>query len=293
MVRKVDAALDLRALWRKPAAQDPLLAFGTDPSIEALHRYWAAMIDVTYEPRQGIIGLAARAFEPEDAIAIATAIVAESRALVNRLTEAAREDAVKFTRADVTEARARLEAVRGEMRAFRDANRTILPETEVAAQATLLAALQDKLADALVDRAALGETTRPDDPRIAQADRRVAAITAQIAAERRRLAGVGGPGGGDAADGAGTIAGRLGAYEALSIELDFAAQSYLAAETAHLLARAEAARISRYANLHLEPTRPERAEYPDRAVIGLLGSALLLITWAIGVLIVWNIRDSR
>ncbi|HEU0223551.1 MAG TPA: hypothetical protein VFR34_15250 [Paracoccaceae bacterium] len=287
MVVKVDARLDLRRLWRKRAAEDPVLSLGEDPSIEALVGFWHWMVDVIYEPRQGIIGLEVRAFEAEDARAIAQAIVEESRILINRLSEAAREDAVRFARADLEEARARLEAERARVRAFRDENRIILPDAEVAGQTGLLNVLQSMLAETVISRTQLLDTTRQGDPRLGRAERRVKAITEQIAAERRRLATE------EAGLAEATIAARLSRFEELRIDLEFAEQAYLKAQAAHDAARAEAHRLSRYVNVHVQPTLAESARYPDRITLGVLVTLMFVVSWLILVLIAYNIRDSR
>ena len=54
------------------------------------------MVQVDLETHAGIIHVRANAFTPEDATAIASAILAESSALINRLSDQAREDAVRF-----------------------------------------------------------------------------------------------------------------------------------------------------------------------------------------------------
>lgn len=284
MVARVAAAIDVRALWRKPAERDFWYALGPDDSIEALVAYWPRMVRVTYEARQGILGLEVRAFAPEDARAIAERIVAEARDLVNRLSEAALADAIRYSRAELDEARARLEAERQRLRSFRDENRIILPEAEVAGQTGLLNVLQSLLAEALIERARLLETTRPGDPRLAQAERRIDAITRQVAEERRRLAGD--------AEGA-TIVARLGRFEELSVELDLAQRMYLAARAAHDAARAEAARLSRYVRLHIAPTLAGAPTHPERLTIGASVTILLLVGWTVLVLVAYNIRDTR
>ncbi|GIX12306.1 MAG: hypothetical protein KatS3mg118_0265 [Paracoccaceae bacterium] len=156
IVARIDRRLDLRGIYRREAARDPLLSLGPDDSIEALTRYWRRMVDVAYEPRQGIIHLRVRAFTPQDAQAINRAIVEESRRLVDALNEAARADAVRYAEQDLAEARARLEALWAELRAFRNRNQVVLPGADAAARVALIGWLQDRMAEALVERATLG-----------------------------------------------------------------------------------------------------------------------------------------
>ena len=148
------------------------------------------MVQVDLESRAGIIDVRANAFTPEDARAIARAILAESSALVNRLSDQAREDAVRFAREELAEAEANLREQRAKLADFRREHRLVDPTADVAGQIGLLNALQGELAKAMVERDELLTFAGADDQRVLQADRRIDAINERIEAERstpRRL----------------------------------------------------------------------------------------------------------
>ena len=161
----------------------------------------------------------------------------------------------------------------------------------------LLSVLEQQLAEALIDADLLRETTRPGDPRLAQAERRIGVIEARIEAERRHL-GVGG-GGGTGAD----YATLLSEFERLAVDRQFAEESYTAALAAFDQAQAEARRKSRYLAAHIKPTLAETAQHPKRAMLCFAGStdrtltALIgffaLCAWAIGALVFYSLRDRR
>jgi len=147
--------------------------------------------------------------------------------------------------------------------------------------------LQAQLADTLVELDLLREVARPNDPRIAQAERRIEVIEKRIVEERRKFGEGGqGPGGGDYAT-------LVAEFERLSVDREFAEQSYRGALAAYDAALAEAQRQSRYLAAHIQPTRAERSDFPRRwTLLGLTGF-FLLMTWAIGVLIYYSVRDRR
>jgi capsule polysaccharide export protein KpsE/RkpR len=151
------------------------------------------MVDVAFESAAGIVHVRANAFTPEDAQAISAAILAESSEMVNRLSEQAREDAVRFAREELAEAEGALRDMRQRLSDFRLANRIVDPSADVAGQMGLLNALQGELAQALVERDMLLSFVGEDDQRVIQAGRRVDAITGRIEAERASL-GVAGSG---------------------------------------------------------------------------------------------------
>ena len=288
IVAAVDAKLDLRTIWNRPGASwrtgDPVFALGSDPSIEALHAHWLRMVELAYDPGTGIIDVEVHAFAPEDARAIAREIMAESSALVNQLSEQSRDDAVRFARDELAEAEAHLRDVRQELADFRRDQNIVDPTADVASQSGLLNALNQELAQALVERDVLTSYAGEGDQRVIQADRRIGAITDRIEAERRTL-GVTGV--------TGSLPEVIGRYEELSLDLEFANTAYTQALAGLAAARAEARRQSRYLAPHVSPTLASTALYPRRALLAGLTGFFLLLGWGALMLIAYNVRDNR
>jgi capsular polysaccharide transport system permease protein len=282
IVEEIDAELDLRAIYRR--ARDPVFALGDNASIEALLREWRRMVEVSYDSGGGIIHVRANAFTPEDARTIAAAILAHSGALVNRLSDQAREDAVRFARTELAEAEANVRAQRQRLADFRRDNRIVDPAADAAGQTGLLNALQAQLAQALVDRDMLLSYAEPSDQRVVQVNRRIDAIGERIEAERAAL-GVAGT--------AGTLPVVLGAYEELQVDTEFANTAYTQALGGLTAARAEARRQSRYLAPHIQPTFAESALYPRRVLLAGLTGLFLLLGWSIAMLVYYNVRDNR
>ena len=145
------------------------------------------MVTVDFESHAGIINVRAQAFTPEDATAIAQAILDESSALVNRLSDQAREDAVRFARDELAAIEENLKVQRTKLADFRRENRLVDPTADVAGQMGLLSALQGELAKAMVERDQLLSFVGEDDQRVVQAERRIAAVEKRIDAERGTL----------------------------------------------------------------------------------------------------------
>lgn len=284
IVVAIDDRLDLRGIFNR-APDDPVFTLGDDPSIEALVDEWNRMVTVDLESHAGIIHVRANAFTPEDATAIARAIIDESSALVNRLSEQAREDAVRFAREELDEAEDNLRDLRARLSAFRRENRIVDPQADLAGQMGLLNALQGELAQALVERDQLmSYVDSTEDPRVIQAERRISAITRRIDAERTSL----GVGGSETA-----LSEVVGTYEELRVDLEFANTAYTTALAALTAARAEARRQSRYLAPHVAPTTAEQSLYPRRPLIAGLVVLFATLGWGILMLIYYNVRDSR
>jgi capsular polysaccharide transport system permease protein len=283
LVEAVDADLDLRAIFAK-AGNDPVFGFRDDGTVEALLRYWTRMVHVTHDTRAGTISLRADAFVPEDAQAIAAALLAQSGRLVNDLSDQARHDAVRFAEADLADAERGLRRLRAQLAQLRDQTRMIDPAADVAGQMGVVGALQAELAEALIARDSLTAYAGPADHRVVKADRRIAAIEDRIAAERSAL--------GAGPDGADPSA-VMGRYEAILTDIEFAQAAYTQALTNLALARAESRREARYLAVHIEPTLAQSSLYPRRGLLTALAGLGLLLGWAVLAVAFYNIRDSR
>ncbi len=283
IVESIDREIDLRAIFNR-AEGDPLFALGDDPSIEALVAHWQRMVRISFESAAGILHVETRAFTPEDAQAIARAVLVRSSALVNRLSEQARADAVRFATEELAEAEAALQAMRARLAEFRRTNRIVDPSGDVAGQAGLLNALQTELAQALVERDMLRTYADEDDQRVLQANRKIDAVRARIEAERAAL---GAPGSGAA------LPDVVGRYEELLVDLEFANTAYTQTLANLAAARAESRRQSRYLAPHVQPTLAQQAIYPRRALLAGLTLLFLTLGWSMAMLVYYNVRDNR
>ena len=82
-------------------------------------------------------------------------------------------------------------------------------------------------------------------------------------------------------------------FERLTVDREFAEESYRVALTSLELARDEASRQSRYLATYISPTLAEDSGYPKRGMFALLAGLMLLMSWPILVLIYYSVRDRR
>ncbi len=286
IVRTLDQQLDLATRYALPI-EDVVFRYDPTGSIEDLHSFWERMVRVVYDPGTGIIEVRALAFTPEDAEAIAAGVFEESARLIEELSAIAQEDTTTFARAELARAVERLKVARENLTAFRSRTQIVDPSADLQGQMGLLSVLEQQLAEALINADLLRETTRASDPRLAQANRRIAVIEARIVEERRNL-GVGAGAGGKA-----DYATLLSEFERLAVDRQFAEEAYTGALAAFDTARAEARRKSRYLAAHIKPTRAETAQFPKRAQMTATVGFFAMCLWAIGVLGFYSIRDRR
>ncbi|WP_226783025.1 capsule biosynthesis protein [Oceaniglobus trochenteri] len=288
LVSQVQKDLDLRGIWAKgDPDRDPIFAYHPPGSIEDLVQYWRRMVKV-YNDGNGLLELHVQAFTPEDAHAIAQMIYEDSSEMINRLSAIAREDATKYAREELDQAVIRLKEARETLTRFRNRTQIVDPSASVQSQMGLLSSLQLQLAETLIDLDLIKLTASGQDPRVAQLERRVSVIEDRMRQEREKLGF--GSGLGDN-EGSNAFADLVGEFERLSVDRQFAEQSYTAALAAYDAATAEARRQSRYLAAHVRPTLAESPEHPQR--YKLLGLVVLFsfLIWAILVLAGYALRD--
>jgi len=287
LVQNIDRDLDLKAMFGKAWPGDPVFAFDPSGTIEDLVDQWEDQVRVLYDAGTGIITVRVQAFTPEDATAIATAVFDRSSKLVNDISSIAREDMTRYTREELDRAVERLKQARQDLTAFRLRSRIVDPQADLQGQMGVLNTLQAQLAETLVELDLLRESVRENDPRVTQAERRIDAIRRRIEDERNKFTeNANDP----AAENYATL---MAEFERLSVDLQFAEEAYRTALAAHDSAVAEAQRQSRYLAAHIRPTHAEKSEFPRRWMLLGLTGLFALLTWAVGALVYYSIRDRR
>ena len=282
LVADMNERLDLWAIWSKPVG-DPVFALSSGGSIEDLQDYWLDMVRTSYDSATGLIEVRVLAFDPADATRIAQELLDQSARMINDLSAAAREDAVRFSREELKVAEARLREAREAVTAFRIRNQIVDPTTDFQTQAGLISMLENQLAEAQIEIDLLADAPE-NDPRLLQAQRRARVIVDRIAAERAKV-GVGG--------GQKDFAALAADYERLLVDREFAEKTYIAALSAYDSAKADSQRTSRYLAAHILPTTAEVSRYPERfSLLGLM-ALFLGLTWSIGTLVAYSLKDRR
>ncbi len=146
------------------------------------------MVDVKVDEATGIVALRVVAFRPGDARAIASALIADAEAFLNRMNERAEQDAVAYAQAFVDEARGRVGDVERRISEFRNVNGSADPNQEATRALDAIATLAGL---AVEMRADLDQqsTTTPSSPALASRRQQIAALETQIQAERQKVVG--------------------------------------------------------------------------------------------------------
>jgi capsular polysaccharide transport system permease protein len=259
----------------------------TGPPIEELTRYWDRMVDSYYESSTGTIIVRVSAFRPSDSFRIATQLLANAEALVNRLSERARNDSVAFAEQELSQAEARLTDIRAKLKTLEDQESILDPQKTAEMTLSLAAKLKEQIATknaALsTQRAQLSadapsvQATRDE---IAGLQRELAKVEAQATALPSKANG-----------GERPLTSVLGAFQQLADDKAFAEKAYQSALTSLETARMDASKQQVYLATIVPPGLPEEASFPKPARQIALTFGVAMAIWLIGLLGFHSVRE--
>jgi len=286
LIDKIERRIDLRAKYNRPDA-DFLMRFDGSLFKEDFVDYMQSMISVYFDSSSQIMTVEVQAFTPEDARIVAEEILFLSGQLVNEISARARQDTVRSAELEVKRTEQLLRDHRKTVSRFREQEQEIDPTKSVEAQQLLLGRLTGELTDANTRMTSLREFLSEDAPGIRILESRIRSLETQVAAQKSKL----GVGGGDLGPDVQTLTAQVGAYEELSVDLEFFQRAYVSSLVSLESARLEADRQQRYLASFVVPSLPEKALYPKRGLNIALVAALSLMMWGIAVMFAFIIRE--
>lgn len=281
IVEKVSQRIDINSMFSQ-RGKDWLFALPKDAAIEEVVDYWNRMVRVTNEARDGTLHVEVKAFDPQDAQLLVTAILQASGELINQLSNEARDDTIRLSKELVAEARQNVQQVLRELTDFRRRNKIVSPELELQSRSGVVNALQAQLAEALVARAQLMTSAEPTDTRLQNIANKIDALQGQIEAERITMS---------EADQA-TDVDIYGRYQSLLLEQEMMSAAYAQAIVNLATAHTEARRQARYMAVHIQPSLAETSLFPERFKIIAIAFIALCLTWLILMIFYRNARDK-
>ncbi len=283
IVDDISTKLDLRAIFRRPEA-DFWARLKRDASIDELVEYWNGMVGTYIDGPSGIVTLQVRAFRSEDAVAIAKAVLEFSEALVNRVSDRARHDAMEMSEKEVRRAYGLTQAALADMNQFRNSAGMIDPVqagTEIGKLLLPLLTEKIKLESELF---VASKELNDNAPSVRALKSRLESAEKQIADLKAKLTN---------AAGGQTIANSLSKFEELELQRQFAEKLYTLAQADLDRARIRANRQSIYLTVFVPPSMPQESRYPRRFAFPVLILLGLTIVWAIVMMIIASVEDHR
>lgn len=282
MLDDLSGEIDLRGIYSKPSI-DWWARFEPSAAEEDLLRYWRTMVRTTVEVFSGIVTVTVKAFSPEDAVRLASAIRTRCEIAADRLLAKARDDAVARAAAEAKAASAQLAVRQAALERFRNSRRQIDPMALAQSLGDSISALRQDLVDAEVKldtaRASLGA----DAPQIKTLAASTQILAAQIAALQAKVTSTGSD-----SQAASAV---LAAYDRLDVEKSLAEQAAVLAERQLDNRQSDASRHHIFLAAIQDPTLPQSSAAPKRLQTIAFVSLSALSVWLLIGLIAANVRD--
>jgi capsular polysaccharide transport system permease protein len=276
-VRKLEQQDDLRAIFGRPegdfVARFPGILRRSD--FEALFRRYDYFVSVETDTSTEVTSLRVKAFRPEDARKIASALLTYSEQLINELNERSRRDAVETAQREVDRAQERIARIQSELTAYRVQQKMLDPKATSAGVLELIGQMNANLATTRTNLAELLKDS-PNSPQIPLVKTRIASLEQLIAEERAKLSGENN-----------SVVTTLTEYERLTLERELAEKALASAFTSLEAARIEAQRQQLYLEPIAQPNLSDYPLYPKRvASFGMVLVSCLVVYGIVWLLVV-------
>ena len=260
--------IDLRKVW-SPEGADFWSRYGAlqvSDNDEALFKYYQRQVQVEKNLETGITLVKVDAYRPADAQAIARMILELSEARINEMNVRARRDSVASAEGIARDAARQLAQATVALTRYRDTSQQIDPAQSAGATIDRSSALDEELAQLQVNLQIM-QSRAPANPALPALRQRIAALSAQVAAQRSELTGT-----------SNALSTKLGDYERLMVERELAEKTYEAAQKQLDTASEAAQRQQVYIESVARPSLPDKSQEPRR--LRYIFTVALLSFWA-------------
>jgi BexC/CtrB/KpsE family polysaccharide export inner-membrane protein len=248
---------------------------------EHLFDYYLRKVSIENDSALQVTRLSVSAFTAEDAREINRRLLRQAESLVNRLSERARDDAIRIAAKEVRDAQGNARSAALALSRFRGREGILDPGQEAGIRLQMVSKLQDQLVAARTQLQQL-LTFTPQATQIPFLRSRIQSLEREIAEQTGSIAG-----------GQTSLSSAVVKYQQLRLENDLAEKQLAAAFGALEEARAEARRKRAYVERISEPSLPDYAREPRRIRSVLAVFILGLLLWGVLSALVAGVREHQ
>jgi capsular polysaccharide transport system permease protein len=248
-------------------------------SFEDLYKYYGKMVDARLDSETGMAVITTKAYSSRDAFEINRNLLSLSEELVNRLNARAQTKGIAEAQKQVELATARAKIARVALAKYRNTQDLLDPAKQAVGVIEIANAM---IAQRAALQAQLDQMQRvtPGNPSIPALRNRINAISQQIDLQDNRVTG---------SDSG--IASKLGGYEDLMVEQEFATENLNVANAALVQARAESQRQQFYLERVVDPNVPDMPQLPKRLLSVIVAAAAATCLYFIGWMLIVGVLE--
>lgn len=283
MLKKLDAALNLRAHYSDPQ-HDPLTRmWPQDTPAEWFHRYYLSRVSIELDDYAGVLVVQAQGYDAQTAHAITTQLVQEGERFMNGMAHSLAQDQVAFLEKQVTQMNDRAMQTRQALISYQNKKGLVSPQATAENIAAIVAKLEAQRTELQTQRSAAQAYLVPSHPNIVQLNQQIDAVQKQIAQEQAKLASPDGK----------PLNRTVEEFQRLEMAAAFAQDVYKTALVALEKGRIEATRTIKKVSVLQAPSVPEAALRPRRFYNTLVFILVALLLAGVAHLLVAIVRDHK
>ncbi|MEM6932821.1 MAG: hypothetical protein AAF526_04465 [Pseudomonadota bacterium] len=273
VLQRLDEEQDFIAHYQNPSF-DFWHRLDPDASFEDSFSHYERMVNVSFDPSEGVLDMTVRAATPEDSKRFSTAIISYAEEMVDRLSDRIREATLRDAQDSMSSAEARLETASLEQAKIRESLAIFSVEVEIQKEMQIISTMEVELEQLQGKLRNLLRVTSDDDPRVERITSQVETLEDQIAARQEKITGT--------EEDRQSLADRNTALQQAEFEVTTAMAIFTAAIEAHEAAKQDIVRQHRYLAQIVTPSLPDEARYPRKfqttglAFLIFLGAYILL-----------------
>lgn len=269
MLKKLDAAFDLRSHYSDSRRDFASRMWFRDGSIEWFHRYYLSRVSVVFDDYAGVLRVSAQAYDAKTAQAIAAMLVKEGERFMNEMSHALARAQVNFLDKQVALAQEQVLKASKAMLDFQNQKGLASPKATVESIYAIIAKLEGQRTELQTQLASLPRNLDRNHPTKKSLQQSLQAVERQIAQEHAKLASTSGK----------PLNSLVEEEQRLELELKFKQDLYKTSLVGLEKGRMDAARTLKHVSVLQMPVMPEYAMEPKRiyGVIATMCITLLLV----------------
>mgnify|MGYP002901181199 FL=1 len=171
------------------SSHDMISRLSKEPTVWDKEVFWSRVSQPKLDVDSGIVTFNVRAYDPKMAQSIAQVALKASEALVNEMNERSRNDSIKLASNEVKVAQQRVTKAQKALESFRDEHRELDPKATASGLQTLVFELEGERSKVNAQLEEARSYMRSDASMVRSLEKRLAAVEAQLQAEKARIAG--------------------------------------------------------------------------------------------------------
>lgn len=272
MLKKLDAALDLRSHYSDSRRDFASRMWFKDASIEWFHRHYLSRVSVAFDDYAGVLRIRAQAYDAATARAIAAVLVQEGERFMNEMSHALARAQVEFLDKQVFLAQEQVLQASKKLLDFQNQKGLASPKATVESIYAIIAKLEGQRTELQTQLASLPRNLDRNHPTRKSLQQSLQAVERQIAQEHAKLASTSGK----------PLNSLVEEEQRLELELKFKQDLYKTSLIGLEKGRMDAARTLKHVSVLQMPVLPEYAMEPRR-IYGIIAT-LCITLLAIGII---------